>query len=587
MSKLFRRSVLALASVSIPIAVPMSASADLSSATSEADVLYVDSEAFPEGQTGATSKPASFTVTATTKAAKRLELSLDGKALPDRYFSPHGGARARTLFELSPDAGWHQLAMTIVDAKGNRSAVRTYSFGSRQAPASPPGKSATTSASVIGGRFVEADGSPAANLPVAVYPVRMGGHDSTVVALAEATTASDGTWTAEIGTLPESVKKWAADNDGVLNLQAIAEGVARDPKTGQAREMAGVSAFMTGVASAGRMTDAAANAVMSAVPTAPLLPVRRRSELPRSPEVAPPVDAPAAESPKLSAEQASHNKPAYFGAPDVTGRPADTGTAAAKVVGGSDYTAQPVAPATEKEQAALAAAAVGPTVMAADECTIERAIVTKRTRGTVGYTVVLESHAARDVIGGVDYTSVAGSSLSQGISYNVGANWSVNGSVYVGNSFGFTTGFTKGPNWSYQWKVPVAYGFYTMYTCTMIDGVKRLVYRYNAMHAEKVAIPNGGYAGLYGADVSSYDNYYGWRESPYKFGLARGASFSLHDNHTKSTSDSVTAYGFSVTSTTNRSTTRQQRITAGNQSISHTVYGYEPAGQGMKVFYSY
>jgi hypothetical protein len=257
------------------------------------------------------------------------------------------------------------------------------------------------------------------------------------------------------------------------------------------------------------------------------------------------------------------------------------------VVGDSDYTPQPVAPATGTEAASLAATAAGPAVMAADECTIENALVMKRTRGTVGYTVVIESHAARDAIGGVDYTSVAGSSLTMGLSYDVGTSWSVNGLIYVGNAFGFTTGFTKGPNWSYQWRVPVGYGFYTIYSCKMISGVKRLVYKYNSMQAEKVAIPSGGYAGLYGADVSSYDNYYGWRDAPYKFTLYRGTSFALHDNHTKSTSAAVSAYGFSVTSTTNRSTTRQQRITAGNQSISHLVYGYEPAGQGMKVFYSY
>jgi hypothetical protein len=170
---------------------------------------------------------------------------------------------------------------------------------------------------------------------------------------------------------------------------------------------------------------------------------------------------------------------------------------------------------------------------------------------------------------------------------HIGKHWSVSGSLYVGNDFGFTTGFTKGPNWSHEWKVPVAYGFYTIYQCKMISGVKRLVYKYNSMRAEKVVLPNGGYAGVYGANLSSYDTYYGWREAPYKFGLVRGGGFTLYQNHTKSMSKGATAYGFSVTSTTTRSNSRQQRISAGNQSISHQIFGYETPGQGMKVFYSY
>ena len=62
-------------------------------------------------------------------------------------------------------------------------------------------------------------------------------------------------------------------------------------------------------------------------------------------------------------------------------------------------------------------------------------------------------------------------------------------------------------------KMPVSYGFYAINKCTTISGVKKLVYRYNSMHAEKVAIPKGGYAGVYGKDVSSYDGYYGYRDA--------------------------------------------------------------------------
>jgi hypothetical protein len=83
------------------------------------------------------------------------------------------------------------------------------------------------------------------------------------------------------------------------------------------------------------------------------------------------------------------------------------------------------------------------------------------------------------------------------------------------------------------------------------------------MHAEKVAIPSGGYAGVYGKDVSSYDGYYGYRDAPYKFRIARGSSYVVGLNVTKTTSAGVSAWGFSITWTTTKSVTRTQRITAG------------------------
>lgn len=174
-----------------------------------------------------------------------------------------------------------------------------------------------------------------------------------------------------------------------------------------------------------------------------------------------------------------------------------------------------------------------------------------------------------------------------GISYDVGKNWSVNGSYYVGNSFGISTGFTKGPNWSYQWRVAVSYGYYTIYDCKMISGVKRLVYKYNATRAESVVVPNGAYVGIYGADVSSYDGYYGYRDAPFKWKILPGTYFNINKNNSNSQSGAISAFGFSVTATTSKSTSRQQRYTAGNQSVSHWLFGYERPSSGMRVFYSY
>jgi hypothetical protein len=54
--------------------------------------------------------------------------------------------------------------------------------------------------------------------------------------------------------------------------------------------------------------------------------------------------------------------------------------------------------------------------------------------------------------------------LLEGLSYNGGKNWSVNGSIYVGNQTSFLSGFNRGPNFSYQWKMPVSYAS-TPFTC--------------------------------------------------------------------------------------------------------------------------
>jgi hypothetical protein len=575
MSRLFHRSVLALTAVALPIALPMPASAE--HLAPAAGVLYVDSDALPEGQTGVSGVPAAFAVTAESADAKRLEINMDGRPLPDRSFGPHG-RRARTQFELTPPPGWHQLKLTVVDAQGNRSSSRMYSFGARD---SGSGRSAATGTSVVGGRFVEADGSPAANLPVSVYPVQMGGASGTLAPIATTTTRTDGTWTANLPPASPILKQWAASNDGVLNLQAVAEGVASDPQNGTLREMSAVSAFTTGIADAGKLSTAGQAAVTSAVPTAPLLPVRRVSELPHSPEAAPAVNTPVPKASLPSAEQASHERPAYFGAASVAGITDDTSTAAR--IGDSDYTSQPVVAGSpaERSAAVLASPAAG------DQCTIESALVTRRTSGTTQYTVAIESHAAQDLVGGVTYSQTAGTSLTKGLSYDAGKNWSVNGSLYVGNQMGFSSGFDRGPNFAREWRVPVSYGYYTIYECKMIKGVKTLVYRYNATYAEKVAIPSGGYAGAFGQDVSSYDGYYGYRSAPYKFKLQAGTFFQIDQNVTKTTSSSAAAWGFSVTATTTKSTTRTQRAKAGMQGISHWLFGYEKYGRNMKVFYSY
>ncbi|WP_134123365.1 hypothetical protein [Kribbella kalugense] len=402
--------------------------------------------------------------------------------------------------------------------------------------------------------------------------------------LATTTTTADGTWNVALSALPKAAIDAAAANDGVLNLQAVADGVTRDPQSGELRQMTGVAAFATGIAIGGTMSAAATDAATAAVPTAPLLPVRRPKELPHSPDQAPPANVTNPKS-TLTAEQAQHDRPVFFGQPDVTGKPAGD-MAAAQRIGDSDYTNQAITPATSADDAKLATIA-GPAATG-DECPLENVLVTDRNKGTWGYTTMLESHARQDSWGGVDYSHTAGSSMTMGLSYSGGASWTVHGTHYVGNDFGISTGFTKGPNWSYQWQVAVSYGYYTVYDCKRdSQGINRKIYKYNYTTAEGVVVPQDAYAGKYGADVSSYDGYYGWTDAPYKWKVQAGTYFNASTNASNSHSAAISVFGFSVTSTTSKSSARQQRYTAGNQSVSHNLFAYEAPAPGMKVFYSY
>lgn len=561
---------------------PAAASAGKHEGLSANRVLFVDSDAFPPGQTSPGKPDAVFSVISQTSEASRLEVALDGQRQSDRSFTAQG-ARGRTQFTVSPTVGWHELALTIVDSNGERSPTRKYSFGVRAGAAA---RSAGTSP-IVGGRFTEADGSPAINIPVAVYPMLpMSGEGATIEQKPVATTvtAADGSWNVALSALPKAATDAAAANGGVLNLQAVADGVAHDPQSGELRQMTGVAAFATGLAIGGAMSPAATEAAASAVTTAPLLPVRRLNELPHSPDQAPPANVTNPKS-TLTAEQAQHNRPVFFGEPDVTGKPADD-TAFASRIGGSDYTKQAVSPATPADGAKLATIAA-PTAVG-DECPKENVLFIVRNSGTWGYTTALESHAQQDAWGGVDYSNTAGTSTTMGLSYNLGENWSAHGTYFVGNDFGISTGFTKGPYWSYQWQVAMSYGYYTVYDCKPdSNGIYRKIYKYNYTQAGGVVVPQGSYAGRYGANVSSYDGYYGWRDAPYKWKAQAGTYFNANTNSSNSYSAAVTVFGFSVTATTAKSSSRQQRYTAGNQSVGHYLFAYESPRPGMKVFYSY
>lgn len=568
--------ILALAAITLPAAVPASAITDLSTMTPAAGVRFISSSDFPEGGVGPEGIDATFVVVAESSDAKRLSIRLDGRPLVDRSFTSEG-LRARSQFKLRPTPGWHQVSVVVKDSRGRHSRPYTYDFGVRDAPLRRNGAAAPVR---LGGRFVEADGSPAINLPVAIYPMRLGASDASPP-LAVTRTRADGMWYLEISALPLRVRQLAADNDGVLNLQAVAEGFARGPRLGDARTMFGVASLTAGVVSAdGRMTQAAIVASLAAAPSAPLLPVLRGGELPTAS-----VRYVSKVPRRMSAEDAE-----FYTAPLFRFEAADgpsTDSADPQIVGSADYTHQSVNPPIGRSSIVPGSTTDRPR-MPGDQCYIENALVTKRLQAQTQYTRMLEGHAAQDAYASVSYSSTAGSSLSTGISHDLGKHWAADGSMYIGNSMGFSSGYSsKGPNFAYEWRMPVRYGYYKVYQCKMINGVKKLAYRYSAVRAEKVTPTSGGAVGLYGKNVSSDDGYYGYRDAPFKGSVYRGTDFSITRDKSLSYSAGASAYGFSVTATTSKSATRMQAIHAGDRSLRHYIFGYSAVGPRMKVFYSY
>ncbi|WP_328990618.1 hypothetical protein OG394_30575 [Kribbella sp. NBC_01245] len=310
MSAIGRRSLLAVAAITLPMLIPLSAIGGAAAPRSEAGIKIISSDIFPKGQTGPAGTKGGFVVLADSSAADRLRLSLDGQALPERNFSILGKTIS-TRFELTPTPGVHKLSLTVVDKAGQAGETEEYSFAARAVPVLPTGKSAAAEAPiVVGGRFVEADGSPAVNLPVAVHMV-LAAVGKEQAPLATATTRADGTWEAQIVDLPADVEKLATENNGVLNLQARASGVATNPSTGQPRAMSGVSAFSTGTATAGAgLTEAALRARQSPVVSSPLLPVLDEAELPPTP-TGPDAESVEQRSP-LTTQEKEYFEPTYF-----------------------------------------------------------------------------------------------------------------------------------------------------------------------------------------------------------------------------------------------------------------------------------
>jgi hypothetical protein len=240
----------------------------------------------------------------------------------------------------------------------------------------------------------------------------------------------------------------------------------------------------------------------------------------------------------------------------------------ATALGGVDYTDAPVTP---------------------DVTSCEPGIFyTTKPEVTGGYVVVGEAHAYYDAWASFDYESTAGTSMSVGVSYNMGASFSASGSSYIGNSFGFGSGYDhQGPYFARQWKAPMLIQRYQVWErCTGGDQ-----YVKDVIQTTAVSTWPGGSTGMVGADVSAKDGptAYSKAAAANRTVVARNTYFFQLAGQTESYANAVTAWGFGLTATTDYSSIRRQRIDAGAAAVEHDIWGLDgpPGSPSARVFYSY
>lgn len=500
----------------------------------------------------------SFTVV--TDARGSLVRSwLDGRRLRDRTMRVEG-AEASTQLPVDVTTGSHSLKIEVVaDDGASTTGVTTFAA---VAPAMPRL-----------GRVVGPTGDPIAGAAVEFH----------------VTDSSDATWSTLLDTetsdangyymIPDSftgslAESFAADNDGVLSVQAVVSADAF--VNGTTVPMLGVSSYNAKVAIAPTggtksFTAAGSQASSDPVPDVQLWPTDDSISASVSRSQTAPVGPLAA---LVGSTQSTVASPSFS-------------PSAAKKYGRNPLSSWKNASFKFSRVATKRSIAVAPTASGdQDGCYYSSQSVKILVSTNIAYTKVLEGHSGQDSKATVSYTSTAGSAVSQGISYNQGRTWKVGGNTYVGNSFNMSSGYVGAR--SYEWKVPILYKKYEYWHCGLVGGhYKKTRYQETEVDASKVQIPNGGYTGEYGANVSASDGYYGWKDAPYRAHLDNGTWVTVDSSKFKKYTAAVSVFGFEVSSETNLSSTRLQRLDAGNAGIDHWAFAWEPFDGTMKVFYAY
>jgi hypothetical protein len=539
---MIRKLLVPLAILTVVVATqPSDASASVHLAGPSA--LSASSDDFPESSTSRGLASGVIDVTTTDRAARFLDTVLDGRWLSRRSFT--GGSPRTTQVEVAPTAGRHRVTFLARDGSGALVGSEDYEFGVA-APDDSPGRLWT-----LAGRVSDLAGRPVAGIDVQVVSAQAAGENVNLPVIGASTTGVDGVWHLRVDSLSTSLTALAGSNDGVLNVMAVADG-AYDHPTAPVAAVGGTM-FLMGVAVDGKLTEAAARAERRAIPDMVMLP---------QPELA---------TPSTTAGSAPSALPLSLVTATTT--PAAT-----------DYTHTPVTADLSRLTPRLALLPMA----AGDECYVELTITLKNTRNDYEMATVLEGHAYQDAKASVKYSATAGTEFSAGLSTDHGSSWSVSGSAYAGNSMSWSSGYSsKGPYYAKQWKVPGKFSYADAYKCTMVNGVKKLVYRNSMTQVVAMAPENGGATGAYGIDVSANDGYYGYKDAKYKYTVPRGSDFDTTAGDTKKFTGSAKVFNFSFSATTLKSSTRYQKITTGDEKISHYIFAGESIDNSMKVFFSY
>lgn len=518
-------------------------------------ILAVGSDTYVAGTTVADPRVGGLIDVVATADATKAMAFLDGRPLDPRALAVVG-QEARTQFRVQPRPGRHVFTAAIENAAGARQTT-TYEFS-------------VAEFGTHGARLAAPTGEAISGATVLIY-TRDGNGGRTQVATA--TTDGEGFWTVPDVALSNAHTR-AKDNDGVLNLEAVYSGTATTSKG--SFPVFGLTTFSIGTGQAA--TSRASSAT----------------------EVRPIQD--------LAVRIAGQARPASRAAAAVTGPEGpDSGPLAAQVndmrgaaqsARGSRDEADLLAGATYKNAPGTGTGgvragepAIGPLAAGdLDGCYYSGQGTKKLVGSYTIYSRVLEGHSSNNSYASAKYGTTAGTAFSSGISYDHGSTWSISGESYEGDSLGGTLGYSKkGPYYARELLAPFKWKIYDYWVCGLVNGHYQAV-KYQATAAQEVSFGPASGDPLWkaGDDVSGADDYYHWKDAPYRYTLPPNSFWDITTSKYKKYTVSGSVKGFKFSAETSLSTTRTQGITAGSSKvITHWIFGYQPIGEGMKVFYAY
>ncbi|MEQ7129404.1 hypothetical protein ABN034_33435 [Actinopolymorpha sp. B11F2] len=322
---------------------------------------------------------------------------------------------------------------------------------------------------VVSGQFLNPDGTAAAGLSVSLYPEPPDfdtppSVPTTLAPLAQATTASDGTWSATLPrNLPTELESRAAENSGVLNIEAVAAGSAAD-----GRPFIGSRMVRAGTPVSGQLSEAAIHARASQAGAARLHPLKGDSELGTPPtleetsddefesfsgdteELAPPVEWKSYSANSLVPQEMNPN---FAGGVDYSN------AAVRPDPGDYGILVDPSANLSSLSHYELAGG---------QQCSYSGEVHVYHIDYPYRYVRMLEGHAYWNTKHSVAYSRVSNAVLGGGVSGNLGDSWKVSGSYSIANAFDSSTGWDAGVWPSYDArvaKISVKFSHTRVYRC--------------------------------------------------------------------------------------------------------------------------